>query len=313
MSIIEKLEEYVSSSKSVVLTIGSFDGVHKGHKALLDYAKTVISPQKNNTLIVITFSNHPSTVLRPSELPTERLITLPHKLKLLQEYGAQDIVLLPFTLDLAAESAASFIKTVFTHIPVSDLVLGYDAAFGKDRGGDPPTIKQLGKDLGFYVHYIAEQRHEEGPISSSRIRRAVKEGDFLKAASLLGRPYSIYAPIITGAGKGKSLGFPTINLRIEGLCSPPLGVYAVIYATNEKMYSGIANLGFAPTIKKEKHPVLEVHVLDELFMPQEHATDAYGEVFFKEFIRPEQRFASQEELATQIRKDIAVCSAIHNL
>lgn len=299
MRVLERLEDYTQSSLPIVLTIGNFDGMHRGHRAVLRHAQS-LAGQEGQT-VALTFRNHPSEVLKP-EQPTSLLCTLPHKILLLEEFGIDKIILLPFTHDLAQHSAASFIDYIRQFIPFSHLVLGHDATLGRDRQGDRLTMSTLGQEWGFTVHYLEEYRFEGEPVSSTRIRKLLQQGDLKQAALLLDRPYSIYAFVHPGMGKGKQIGFPTANLDISGLCLPPLGVYGVDVIKHSRLIQGIANLGFAPTVRaNHDQPILEVHLFDE----EQMLYGEYLEVIFKKFIRPEQTFRSLEELREQIHRDIA--------
>lgn len=296
MPIIEKLEDFTSPRQPLVMMIGNFDGMHRGHRAVLRQAQTLA---REGQVIALTFRNHPSEVLKP-EQPALLLCTLPHKLQLLQQAGIDTILLLPFTRYLAQHSARSFIEHVRQFIPFSHLVLGHDATLGRDRQGDRSTMNQLGMEWGFQVHYLEEYRYEGKPVSSTRIREALQQGDFMQVEELLERPYSIYGPVMIGAGKGKHLGFPTANINVTGLCLPPLGVYAIEVIHHSRRIQGIANLGVAPTVKQDHSPILEAH----LFEQDQELTGQYLEVIFKGFIRPERKFHNIEELQQQIHKDI---------
>lgn len=297
MLIIEKLEDFSHPRQPIILTIGNFDGMHRGHQAVLKQAQALTGQE--GQVIVLTFSNHPSEVLRP-ENPTCLLCTLPHKLRLLQQFGIQIIALLPFTHYLAQHSAESFIERVRQFVPFAHLVLGHDATLGRDRQGNRATMQMLGMEWGFNVHYLEEYRYEGRPVSSSRIREFLQQGDLTHVEELLNRPYSIYAPVTTGKGKGKQLGFPTANVDVTGLCLPPFGVYAVEIIHDSRRLSGIANLGIAPTLKESQQPTLEVHI----FESEQDWVGHTLEIVFKGFVRSEQKFQTIADLQQQIRKDI---------
>ncbi len=297
MQLYEQLEQLTNSSHSLVLTIGNFDGMHRGHRAVLQRVRALTGAEGKQ--IVITFRNHPSEVLRPTQ-PTRFLCTLPHKLALLEEAGIDTLYLLTFTRYLAQHSAASFIERVRQFIPFSHLVLGHDATLGRDRQGNRSMMQMLGEEWGFQVHYLEEYRFEGQPVSSTRIRESLQKGDLELVETLLDRPYSIYAPVIQGQGKGKLLGYPTANLDVGNLCLPPFGVYAVRVRKGQTWLPGIANLGIAPTIREEAPPLLEVHLLSS----KEDLYDSSLEVIFKHFIRPEQKFENAEALRQQIALDI---------
>ncbi|WP_068467785.1 bifunctional riboflavin kinase/FAD synthetase [Candidatus Protochlamydia phocaeensis] len=297
MQIFHQLEDFKDHKKPVILTIGNFDGVHLGHLAVLQRARTFA--RDNSQLTVLTFSNHPSEVLRP-EQPVPLLCTLKHKIQLLQMHSLQALVLLPFTRYLANHSAASFIERVRQFIPFTHLILGHDATLGRDRQGNKSTMQQLALEWGFTVHYVDEYRYEGQPVSSTRIRGLIQQGELGQAETLLGRPYSIYSHVLPGLGKGKQIGFPTANLEVRGLCLPPFGVYAVEVRKDNQSFRGIANLGLAPTVREDRTPLLEVHLLSS-------HPDFYEEpieVIFEGFIRPEKKFESLEDLRRQIKQDI---------
>jgi len=297
MQLLEHLEKFQSSFYPLVLTIGNFDGMHRGHRAVLQKVHQLVGTE--GQAIVMTFSNHPSTVLRADQ-PTLLICHLAHKLRLIESYPVDTLILLPFTRYLAQHSAASFVERVRQFIPFSHLVLGHDATLGRDRQGSRFIMQGLGEEWGFHVHYLEEYRFEGHPVSSTRIREAIQQADFELVSDLLGRPHSISGLVIAGKGKGKEIGYPTANLDVTGLCLPPLGVYAIDVIIKEKTYLGIANLGVAPTVKENALPVLEVHLFDW----SDSLYDESIEVIFKQMIRPERHFDSIEQLREQIEQDI---------
>jgi riboflavin kinase/FMN adenylyltransferase len=303
MQVLERPEDFSQPCDPIVLTIGNFDGMHRGHRAVLKRAQELAN--KDGEIIVLTFRNHPSEVLRPDQ-PTPLLSTLPHKLHLLQQQGVNRVLLLSFTRYLAQHSAASFIEHIRQFIPFSYLVLGHDATLGRDRQGNRALMQELGEQWGFQVFYQEEYRFEGQPVSSTRVRDALQKGDLKQVEQLLERPYSIYAPVSKGEGKGKHIGFPTANINVSGLCLPPYGVYAVEVFKNSITIQGVANIGIAPTIRQNATPILEVHLFDD-------EQDLYGhylEVTFKQFIRSEQSFNSIEELREQIKRDIEIAKQV---
>ncbi|CUI16979.1 putative riboflavin kinase/FMN adenylyltransferase [Candidatus Protochlamydia naegleriophila] len=298
MHLYHQLEEFKDQKTPVVLTIGNFDGVHLGHLAVLQRSQAVAKRVEAHT-VVITFSNHPSEVLRPED-PTLLLCTLPHKIALLEANQVDHLMLLPFTRYLALHSAASFVERVRQFIPFSHLILGHDATLGRDRQGNRDVMQSLAEAWGFEVYYLEEYRYEGLPVSSTRIRQLVQKGEFDQAEVLLGRPYSIYSGISTGLGKGRQIGYPTANIPVKGLCLPPQGVYVVEVNKDGKIYQGIANLGVAPTVRQDGVPLLEVHILAENVELSEHPI----EVIFLKFIRPERKFDGLEALREQIKQDV---------
>lgn len=306
MHIAHSLEDLPKYSSPIVLSIGNFDGLHLGHQAVLDHLFNTAKHQ-HAASAVLTFSNHPSAVLRPTH-PTPLLCTVAHKVHLLDKAGIDLTLLLPFTQSFSEQTAEAFLRNIRRVLPFQFLILGSDAHMGKNREGDQETITELSRSLGFQVEYIPDCYQNGQRISSSLIRHHIQRGEFPQATALLGRPYSIYGDVLKGQGKGASLGFPTANLSVENLCLPPLGVYAVRVSVGDKEHPGIANLGFAPTMRQEEAPLLEVH----LFEHQETLYEKAIDVRFQRFIRPEKRFHSIEELKQQISLDVKEAKEFSN-
>lgn len=300
MKIVDDLNHFPAIHHPIVLTIGNFDGVHRGHQIVLDRL-TQVSGTQHTEKIVVTFKNHPSQILRP-ESPVRLICTLQHRLELLRQQHIDYLLLLEFTKTFSQQTAEEFLRKVKKAIPFSHLVLGHDATLGHDRQGDPRMIAKLSKELNFTVEYIEEWLADGANVSSSIIRKHIQEGNFEKTKELLGRSYSIMGEITHGEKQGKRLGYPTANLDVSNLCLPPFGVYAVRLKHGEKVHEGVANLGIAPTMRDNQKPILEVH----LFSP---VTNLYGEqveVFFHGFIRPEKKFESPDVLRNQISQDISL-------
>lgn len=289
----------------VSLTIGNFDGVHLGHQSLLQRL-TTIAKEKHGQSVVVSFENHPKSLLL-SDHQNHSICTLAHKIKALEEAGVDILVLLQFTNDLKEKTAESFLDFLQRTIPFSHLVLGYDSIFGKNRQGTKERILAYAKVMNIEVEYIEPLLVGEKPISSSLIRKSIQKGDWQSIESLLGRRYSIFGKVITGDGKGKVLGFPTANIDVSDLNLPPLGVYAVVVEYDHKKIKGIANLGIAPTMRLNKTPLLEIHLLDS----QENLYGKDLNVIFYNFIRPEMKFSNIDELKQQIHQDIQI--ALSNL
>lgn len=299
MKLFHHLEDYhIISEKPLAITIGNFDGVHKGHQALLQRVHHIAKENKGYSA-AITFKNHPSSILRPSaSIPL--VCTLEHRLKLIENEGIDFLVLLEFTKEFSEQSAEVFLKTIRTHLPFTALILGPDATLGKNKEGNHAKIEALSHDLQFKVEYLSSYLVNQTPVSSSKIRELIQAGNLKAAEEFLGRKYSIYSKVIKGEGKGKKLGFPTANIEVQGLSLPPLGVYAIRMLSEEQIFDGIANLGIAPTVRTDNIPVLEVHLFDR----EENLYDKSIEVIFYDYIRPEIRFANLTQLKEQIAKDI---------
>lgn len=305
MEIVHSLSENLNSSQSFVLTIGNFDGVHLGHKAILTTLKKAASKLKARTA-VLTFSNHPSTVLTPDN-PVPLLCTASHRIRLLEQEQIDLLILIPFTRELSEQSAEEFLLKLRQSIPFASIILGSDATLGKNRMGDGETVKKLSKSLGFEAEYISDIILEGKRISSRLIRDLIKQGQLEEARKYLGRPFSIYASVASGTGRGLKIGYPTANISVEGLCLPPQGVYAVTLKHAGHKYYGVANLGVAPTLRDDQRPLFEVHIFD-------HSSDIYGhdvEAIFNGYIRPEQHFGNIDQLRQQIAKDIQAARKIH--
>lgn len=304
MKIYSSIEEYHPLDKPLFLTIGNFDGVHLGHLSILEEVKKIAAKEGCETG-VITFANHPSSILRPQN-PASLLCTLDHRLLLIEKSGVDNLFLLNFTQEFANQSAAEFLNRVHQSIPFHQLILGPDSTLGKGREGDRLHVQTLAKKLNFKVQYLPEFTIEGKRVSSSLLRELILQGRFAETTKFLGRKYSIYSSVVEGIGKGRTLGFPTANIAVRGLCLPPLGVYAARVNFRGSSWKAIANLGVAPTIRNNSFPLLEVHLLDE-------QPNLYGqriEVVFYQYIRPEQKFASINELKKQIELDIELSKKI---
>jgi len=290
MKIFNNLNQLSLPKAPTALTIGNFDGVHLGHQALLHRLR-----QAAEHTIVFTFSNHPSEILHKTTI--SHLTTLSHRLALFEKIGIDSTILVPFSDSFSRMTAKKFLTQLKETIPFTHLILGHDAVIGHDRKND---LCDLSDQLAFSLEYLEPVLIDGKIISSSEIRRCILSGNLADAGRLLGRPYSIFATVQRGCGKGRSLGFQTANLSVEKLALPPLGVYVVDVKIHHETFLAVANLGHAPTLHKNRPPYLEVHLIDD-------HQDLYGkelEVFFLNYLRPEKCFASLEALKSQIRQDI---------
>lgn len=306
MEIIQSLSpDTKSSTAPVSLAIGNFDGVHLGHMAVLNYIKEIAAKDGTKTGVV-TFENHPAQVLRPQAAPLN-ICTLGHKIRLLEESGIDFLLLLKFTKELSQLTAKEFLTLLKAYIPFYSLNMGHDGTIGKDRQGNEHLMMQLAKEHNFSLNYLYPLEIQGEVVSSSKIRQIIREGDLRKTETFLGRKYSIYSTVVSGYQKGREIGFPTANLDVSGLCTPPHGVYTVTALHEGKIYPGIANLGISPTLKDNPNPVLDVHLFDV-------DLDLYNkqiEVIFHSYIRPEQKFNSIDQLKLQISKDISIAKSEH--
>ena len=295
MDILKSLEDFPSTSKPIAFTIGNFDGMHLGHQAVLKELKMAL-PQGQH--VALSFKNHPSHILRP-ETAVEMLCSLPHRCKLFANAGVDTLILLEFTPELAQLPFDAFVDKVRLHCPFAVLILGHDATLGKARQGTKDAMQKLATHMDFKLDYVPPYTLEGTPVSSSLIRTAVRAGNLPQSEKLLGRPFSIYQTVQTGQGVGKRIGFPTLNIPVDGLCLPPLGVYAVQVRQADHTFKAVANLGIAPTVRLDQKPLLEVFLLDG-----EIQDPAPLEVLFHTYLRPEERFPSLEALKSQIALDV---------
>ncbi len=291
-----------------VVTIGNFDGVHLGHQALF---KETVKRARNarGEAIAVTFNPHPLQVLRPDQ-PIKLICTFEQKVKLIESFGIDYLLVLDFTLELASLEAEEFVEDVLVKgLNVKELVVGYDYRFGRKRRGDTELLKILGKRFGFEVVVIPPQKINGLTVSSSLVRELVAEGDVATVAKLLGRPYQICGTVIPGHGRGQRLlGFPTANLKLSReKLTPKRGVYATeVFIGNKKLF-GVMNIGFNPTFG-DGYLSAEVHIFD-------FEGDLYGHricINLIERLRDEKKFASAEELAIQIKKDCEIAKSILN-
>lgn len=278
-----------------VVTIGNFDGVHLGHRSLLD-ATIRRARELGAPAAVYTFHPAPRDVLRPLN-PIRRIQTLGDKASRLGEVGIDQIIVEPFTLDFGAHSAEWFAREVLgRRLGVSALVLGWDFRFGKGREG---TVEKLRSWLDVEIEQVAPFVFDGGVVSSSRIRRAVIAGDIALAQRLLGRPHEVVGEVLHGDARGRTIGFPTANVTTETALLPPDGVYAVRVQIEGRSVPGVANLGKRPTFGGDLRQ-LEVHLFD-------FKGDLYGRrlhVGLVGFVRAERAFDGLEALKAQIAVDV---------
>ena len=291
---------------SIALTIGNFDGMHFGHQAVLKRLKEVQQHIQVKSAL-ITFKNHPAEILK--NVNVDKICSLEHKIKLFEELEIDYLYLLDFTREFSELTAQEFLSQITTLFPLQALVLGHDATIGKNRTGNQDFILNFCKVKNIFCEYVRPLLVNDRRVSSSLVKECIRQGDLNQLEAYLGRAYSILATVQPGSGQGKTMGFPTANLAVDGLCLPPLGVYAVFVKFDNKIVKGIANIGVAPTVKNSLKPVLEVHLFD-------YEEDIYGktvETIFVEFIRPEERFQNIEKLKEQIKQDIKTARKILSL
>jgi riboflavin kinase/FMN adenylyltransferase len=282
-----------------IATIGVFDGLHLGHRAILDRTLSWARTEQRPALL-LTFGVHPDLILR-GRAP-ETLLSLDHRLREVERAGIDATLVLHFDAALRALEAEEFVDRILVgSLRVRGLVLGHDTAVGKDRRGDAVRLAQLGTDRGFEVASVGRIAVDGEVVSSTRIRELLRNGELDAAARLLGRAPSVIGTVVPGDQRGRALGFPTANLNAESECLPGEGVYVVLVLRGERRFGGVGNVGRRPTFHQEGPALVEVHLLD-------FQGDLYGEpleVVFLQRLRAERRFASPAELKEQIARDRA--------
>lgn len=305
MDVFVGVNEITRSFKNPVITIGNFDGVHYGHQVLFRNVKNW-ARQLNGEALVMTFHPHPLEVLFPGKGPAS-ITTHERKLELIAENDMDAVIVIPFTKEFARISARSFVEDLLVgKIGIKGIVVGYDYRFGREREGNIDYLQKMGSQFGFEVKTLSGIMMEETVVSSTAVRQLIKEGSIQEINKLLGRPYDISGPVITGRGRGgRLIGFPTANIRMPDQSPLRPGVYVVQVEVNGKTYGGAANMGYNPTFGDTPFS-LEVHILD-------FDRDIYGEtitVRFLERLRDEKCFSGVEELIEQIKKDVATAREI---
>jgi len=308
MKIIYDLKELDKSFENPVLTIGNFDGVHKGHLALFDMVKGRAHAIRGQS-VVMTFEPHPIKLTNPGK-GLSIITPLKQKLKLISETGIDVILCIPFDRQFSTISAHDFVKDILVDkIGIKEIVVGYDYSFGNNRKGDIGLLKRMGKELGFKVHTIEPIHLNKVLVSSTSIRNFIKQGDLEHARILLGRDYQITGRVISGAGRGgKLLGFPTANLLPVDELIPKKGVYAVIAEIDARTYYGVCNIGNNPTFG-ENALSIETHLFD--FNGETVGKDLT--IRFMHRLRDEKTFSGIKELSAQISRDIQKARELFNL
>lgn len=300
MGIFNGIEEVKGRLKAPVLTIGNFDGVHKGHRALFEIVKGKARDRSSHSA-VLTFDPHPLKVLAPEKAP-EPLVSKEEKIELILSIGIDHVICQMFDSDFAKISARDFVEKILVDtLKISELVVGYDYAFGRNREGNIDLLKEIGAKRGFGVYVLQPVNINGRVASSTAIRNLIKDGEIDLANQLLGRYYSVKGRVIRGKGRGQSvLNIPTANLEISDRLIPKRGVYATRTTIKEQTYPSITNIGYNPTFGNDKLNI-ETHILD-------YYSDLLNQEIKVEFvkrIRDEVKFENIVKLKEQILKDIS--------
>ena len=299
MTFVRGLQNLHSLEEKSVVTIGSFDGVHIGHQAILQQVKEA-AERLQVPSVAMTFEPQPREYFSAERAPA-RLMRLREKIDTLLATGVDRVVCLQFSRQLRNLSADDFVEQVLVRgLGVQSLIVGDDFHFGCDRRGDFALLTEQGKRYGFDVQDTATVEVDGCRVSSTLVREVVERADFTRAAELLGRPFSISGVVGYGQQLGRELGFPTANVQLNRFSAPLSGVFAVKVNVAGSIYRGAANVGLRPTVGDLLKPILEVHLLD-------FAGDLYGQRIVVEFvhkIRDEEKFTSLEKLVATISHDV---------
>ena len=287
--------------RTPIVTWGVFDGVHLGHRKVLD---SVLSWARATGVssVAVTFDRHPAEVLRGRPVPL--LTPLAERLRLMGEQGLDFCLVLNFTLEFSKTSAEQFVRDIVARrLGASGVVLGHDSRFGHDRSGDADFLERVGREIGVEVRHCEPEFFRGKPVSSSLIREAVFEGRLDDAKFLLGRAPSVIGTVVRGERRGSALGFPTANLELHHSVRPPNGVYAAEVPLDGRSRRAVVNIGTRPTFRSDGAETIEAHLLDYA------GGDLYGrvlEVRFLSRLRDERKFDGVDALKRQIQADIDV-------
>lgn len=282
-----------------VITIGIFDGVHLGHKAIIEEV-AARAKKRCCESIVVTFSPHPVKILKNLFVP--KLISLEHRIKIIKSLGIKKVIVIDFNKKFANTNAENFTLFLKNKFNFKELVVSKNFSFGKNKKGNINFLKKLSKKYDFFLKILKTKKIDGVAVSSTAIRKLVTSGNFSKAEKLLGRPFSISGKVIKGEGIGKKFGFPTANIEVKNEAIPPIGVYAVLVKLQNKIYKGALSIGNKPTFtnKIPNVPYVEVYILN-------FSSNIYGkelEIIFVKKIRDEIKFKNPSLLADKIREDI---------
>lgn len=298
MRLLHSIDDLATIDAPIVIAAGVFDGLHHGHRAVLEEA-TRLAASTHATTVALTFDPHPATILRPSGAP--RLLTpTPLKLRLLERLGIPCTLLIPFDTAFASLPATAFLDAILASAKhLAGFCIGHDWRFGHRRSGDATLLAHTAARHHFATKELDPVTLDGLTVSSTLVRQTLAAGRLDQAARLLGRPHTIAGTVLPGASLGARIGFPTANILPGDAQLPPLGVYAVHTRLGDRHLPGVANLGIRPTINPSPTPVLETHLFDF----DEDITGREIEVSLLHFLRPEQKFTSTDALRDAIARD----------
>jgi len=299
MEIIKGLDK-ISVKRDSAITLGTFDGLHVGHKKIIDKVVEAAN-NKNIQSVLVTFEPHPRLVLNNSDKSIQLLSTIEEKIEILRSFKLDVVVIVDFNKEFANNSYKDFVTDILiSRLGLKHLVLGYDHHFGKNRKGNFDSLKELAKQYNFSIDKVDPLYVDDAIVSSSLIRNYLLEGEVEPASVYLQRRYKLNGIVVKGDGRGKILSFPTANIEIKDhhKIIPLNGVYAVDVELEKQKYKGMMNVGYRPTFKNNDHTI-EVHI----FGLNKNIYNENLTVYFKKRLRGELKFSSQEELIKQLELD----------
>ena len=308
MNVYKSFDE-IEFNKNTVLTVGTFDGIHRGHKKILDRLKE-IGEQENLRPVVLTIDPHPQIILQKKDKKRIFLLTvISERIKLLRRYGIEHVLVIPFSYEFSQTGPEEFVRNYLCEkVGMKKMLVGYDHMFGKNRQGNSNLLKFLGEELEFDIETIGPLQEDDTIVSSTKIRETLLAKGLAKANEMLGYDYLVDGQVTKGDGRGRKLGYPTANVQVlhPNKLMPRNGVYLVKAAINGGEYFGMANLGTRPTFTEDRMPTLEIHFFD-------FNKDIYNRtisVSFVEYLREEKKFVNVDEFLEQLRKDNKNCRKI---
>ena len=307
MKVFKSLDEIPSDFRNAVVTIGNFDGVHRGHQHI--FHKVILEARREKSkAVVITFEPHPKMVLHPERKPFYLITSLGEKIARIAETGVDGLLLVPFSAEFSHTTAGEFVQAIlWDRLRIKKIFIGHDYTFGRGREGNETFLAAAGEKLGFAVEVIGAFKIGDAVISSTLTRNLILDGRVREAGLYLGRPYNLGGEVIAGHRRGRALGFPTANLRPDKVLVPARGIYAVRLLLGDRPLQGVLNIGFNPTFSDNTLSV-EAYIFD-------FDEDIYGqrlEALFMDRIRDEMKFDGPAQLVEQIRRDVQTARKILN-
>lgn len=295
--------------KNTIVTIGTFDGVHLGHQKIIQ--KLIeLKKQKGGETLLFTFHPHPRKILFPNQTDLKLITTTQEKCELLRQFGIDNVLIFPFTIEFSRMSAEDYISKIISHtLKTKLIVIGYDHRFGSNREGNINTLMEVAEKYNFEVEEISAHEINELNVSSTKIRKALEEGDIETANTFLGYTFFVSGIVVRGKQLGRTIGYPTANIFIEDKSKiiPKNGVYAVNIIVLNKVYQGMLNIGYNPTTDSDSAQKIEVNIFDF----NENIYNQTVKIEFIKHLRNEVKFANLDELKNQLASDKIACKKIY--